>query len=657
MTGRRLARLATLGTAFCLLVFGFAPPSFAFVGTPGGLGLSVDSGQTLSRQAPVYAGGGATHDVSMAVDGTPIAATPTDSPPALVTFEGSGIQSGSQNLQNSLWVNGRMVTLIKQDYSNFATATVPVPAGFLKPGTNVVRVRSGDGVSPTDLVGNHDDFSIRNLRLVLPDTDALTDPAIPPTQVIGLGDGFPGGNATESEVVADFSIDATADQLDGVAGSWDTTSVTDGPHTITATGARADGSTTSVSAQVVVDNGPPQISITSPEAGKNYEGVDLSVTAQAVDSTSQVASVRGRLDGTAIPVPDTFPSDNIKPGAHTLTVTAVDSAGNSATTTRTFTTSVGATPASFRGQVGRTPYAGPDGPTMVVAGDIACSPGSTPSPTGCQQAGTADMVATLHPDAVASLGDEQYDVGTIGNFNGSYDQTWGKFKDITYPLIGNHEYAQDNFPGAQAPGYFDYFNGVGNADGRAGDRNRGYYSYDLGSWHVVVLNAECGVVSCATGSGQQSWLAHDLATHQNYCTMAMWHQPLFTAGTTFDDGNGLATKPLWDTLYADGADLVLNGHDHNYQRYTPQNPDGKADPQHGISEFVVGTGGESHFPLSNVDKVTNLAAASDTTFGVLQLHLAPAGYTWDFLPEPGHGNGTFTDSGTASCHAPPAPRS
>lgn len=655
MRPRPVRNLAVLGAMMGLLLAGIATPSFAFVGTPGGLGLSVDSGQTLAGQAAIYAGGGATHDVAMSVDGMPVPVTPTDSPPALVMFEGSGIQSGSQNLQNSLWVNGRLVTLIKHDYSNFETATIPVPAGFLQPGTNVVRVRSGDSVSPTDLVGNHDDFTIRNLRLVLPSTDALTDPAISPTQPISLGDGFPGGNATEDEVVADFSITATADQLDGIIGAFDTTTVPDGPETITATGTRADGSTISISAQVIIDNTPPQIAITSPAADANYQAVDVTMAAQADDATSQVASVTGTLDGNAIPIPDTFPSDNILPGRHTLTVTAADSAGNSTSTTRTFITSIGAIPGYDRGQIGHPPYAGPDGPTMVVAGDIACSPGSTPTPTTCQQAGTAELVKTLNPDAVASLGDEQYDVGTIGNFTGSYDQTWGQFKDLTYPLIGNHEYAQANYPGAQAPGYFDYFNGTGNADGRAGDRDRGYYSYDLGAWHVVVLNADCGVVSCATGSGQQTWLARDLASHHNYCTMALWHQPLFTAGTTFNDGNGLATKPLWDTLYSAGADLVINGHDHNYQRYTPQTPAGQGDAKYGISEFIVGTGGDSHFPLSNKDKVTNLVSSADDTFGVLQLHLNPAGYNWHFVPEPGNGNGTFTDSGSASCHdAPPA---
>lgn len=401
----------------------------------------------------------------------------------------------------------------------------------------------------------------------------------------------------------------------------------------------------------------PQITITSPTAGVNYQGVDLHVSVTVSDAGNAIASLSASLDGTAIPLPDSFPSDNLPPGQHELVVTAVDTAGNSATATSIFSTTVGDIPAARYdiGQVGAPPRSGRGSPDLVAAGDIACSPGSLPTPSTCQQAGTAALVESLHPSLVAAIGDEQYQVGTLSNFQNSYDLSWGAFKDITYPVIGNHEYAQANYPGAQATGYFDYFNGPGSVTGRAGDRNRGYYAYDLGSWHIVVLNAECGAVSCAAGSGQQVWLANDLAANRNRCTLAMWHQPLFTAGITYGDPNGLATRPLWDTLYRYGADVILNGHDHNYQRFAPQNPSGQADPAYGIREFVVGTGGESQFPLSNTDKVANLQASETGTFGVLQLRLQPDSYTWRFVPEPGQG--TYTDSGSAACHgAPPAPR-
>lgn len=647
-----------------VLVAGLATPSLASTGSPGGLGLSLTDGQTVSKQVAVYAGGGATQDVALSVDGSPLASTPTASSPALVTFEGDGIQSGSQLFYNSLWVNGRMVAVIRQDVSSYATVSVPVPVGYLQPGANVVTVRSGDSVSPTDLVQNHDDFTIRNVQLVLPDHTPLTDPGVPASKVISLGDGFPGGNATEQEVTANFNMTAAADQLDGAAATWDTTQLPDGSHVVTATGTAADGSPVSVSATVTVDNTPPQVSIPSPVAGTNYQGADLQIAPDVRDA-SGVASESAKLDGTTIPLPDSFPSDNLGPGKHALAITAADNAGNVTTVTREFSTSVGNIPASRYevGQVGSAPHSGPARPTLVAAGDIACSPGSSPTQAGCQQASTAALVKGINPDVVATVGDEQYDVGTLSNFDGSFNQTWGSFKDITYPVIGNHEYGGNNYPGAQASGYFDYFNGVGTATGRAGDRNRGYYSYNLGSWHIVVLNAgggepaagttdaKCGVVSCAKGSGQQVWLANDLAANHNKCTLAMWHQPRFDAGYLNDGGS---TRPLWDTLYASGADVVLNGHDHNYERYAPQNPAGQADPAHGIREFIVGTGGDSHTALqpNATGTVANLQTANDNTFGVLQLQLNSGSYTWRFVPAPG--TGSFTDSGTARCHSTPS---
>jgi Calcineurin-like phosphoesterase/Bacterial Ig domain len=651
---RRSRRLATgVAAALCVPLVAAGSPALA-TGMPGGLGLSLDDGVLVARSVTIYAGGGATHDVGISVDGSALPTQATDSPPATVTFQADGIQSGSQRLLNSVWVNGRMVTLIDRDYSGFATVTVPVPAGYLQPGANVVRVRAGDSASATDLALNHDDFSIRNVQLHLPNGTTLADPSIPATKTLHLGDGFPGGNATEQQVVADSTMTAAGDQLDGVTATWDTTKVADGPHTVEATGSGPDGSRTA-SARVTVDNTAPTVDITSPAAGAGVRGADVAITARTTDA-SPVSSVTGKLDGVAIPIPDNFPADNVVPGTHTLEVTAQDAAGNTRTVSETFSTAVGDLAAGTYdlGQQFTGPMSGPRAPVMIAAGDISCSPGSKPSVSGCQQVATGQVAQEQTPDVVAALGDQQYDVGTIDNFDGSYDKSWGLFRDITYPVIGNHEYAQANYPGAQAPGYFDYFNGAGNATGVAGDRDRGYYAYDLGAWHVIVLNSDCGVVSCATGSGQQTWLANDLAANHNRCTLALWHHPLFTAGTTFGDGNGLATADLWRTLYAGGADLVLNGHDHNYQRYAPQTADGVADPKYGVREFVVGTGGESHFPLSHT--VANLEAGNSDTFGVLKLTLQPDRYAWQFLPATSSvPNGTFTDAGTTTCHgAPPA---
>lgn len=393
------------------------------------------------------------------------------------------------------------------------------------------------------------------------------------------------------------------------------------------------------------DSTPPDLTITSPSAAERYRGGEVVITASASDD-SEIASVTGALDGVAVPVPDRFPADNLAPGTHTLTMAARDPAGNVSIRSVSFSTE----PARRRDTYyhGRVARGRGRAPVLVAAGDVACEPGQPVTSIACQQAGTAQLVQRLRPDAVAVLADEQYEIGTLANFDAAYGPTWGAFKAISHPAVGNHEYAQDNYPGAQAGGYFDYFNGPGHENGRAGNRQRGYYSYELGSWHMVVLNSECGVVSCKRGSGQQRWLAADLRAHPATCTLAYWHEPLFTDGVTEFGANNLASRDLWRTLYRYGADLILNGHDHNYQRYAPQTPDGQADPRRGIREFVVGTGGKSLFDQPH--QVANLQAHDHSTFGALRLTLKRSGYAWRFIPEPGHGNGTFTDQGSAPCH-------
>ena len=196
-------------------------------------------------------------------------------------------------------------------------------------------------------------------------------------------------------------------------------------------------------------------------------------------------------------------------------------------------------------------------------------------------------------------------------------------------MPGNHEYHT-----AEAMGYFDYF---GKAAGQPG---KGYYSYDLGQWHIVALNSNCEEVGCGASSPQLSWLKADLAKDAKTCTLAYFHYPLFSSGK-YRPGIR-EVKPLWETLYAADADVVLNGHDHNYQRFAPQNPNGKADPEHGIREFVVGTGGRSHYPIR--DPIANSEVYNDETYGVLRLTPRPEGYEWQFLPVEDE---TFTDSGSA----------
>jgi hypothetical protein len=264
-------------------------------------------------------------------------------------------------------------------------------------------------------------------------------------------------------------------------------------------------------------------------------------------------------------------------------------------------------------------------PLLLAAGDIG----------SCNSGGDEATAALLEgvPATIAALGDLAYPRGTADEFAYCYDPSWGVYRDRTRPAAGNHDFAT---PWA-AP-YFAYW---GTLAGLAG---AGYYSYELGSWHVVVLNSNCRFVPCRPGSPQETWLRSDLAQHRTKCTLAYFHHPLFssTRGTATP-----AVQPLWQDLYAAGADVVLNGHAHNYQRFAPQTPLGAADPKRGIREFVVGTGGNSHHALG--PPIANQQNMDDTTFGVLRLMLLDNGYTWEFEQQTNAG-GFFTDSGTGSCH-------
>ena len=265
-------------------------------------------------------------------------------------------------------------------------------------------------------------------------------------------------------------------------------------------------------------------------------------------------------------------------------------------------------------------------PVLGVAGDIACATGQPVTTTLCQQAATAALLSGNDVTVVQTLGDEQYENGTSADFAGSYALSWGKLKYKTDPAPGNHEY---NTPGAT--GYYGYFQAA------AGDPAKGYYSYDLGTWHIVVLNGE---VANGAGSAQEVWFRNDLATHHNTCTIALWHEPYFSSS-----GETPGRQALFQDAYNGGVDIVLNGHEHNYERFAPQNPSGAADPSRGVREFVVGTGGRSLWGFSTV--LPTSQARSGNTFGVLKLTLHATSYDWRFVPIAGR---TFTDSGTGSCH-------
>jgi hypothetical protein len=276
--------------------------------------------------------------------------------------------------------------------------------------------------------------------------------------------------------------------------------------------------------------------------------------------------------------------------------------------------------------------------TIAAAGDIACPPdseGFSDEEAGqqrpCQEGATADLVAAMEPDAVLPLGDNQYPNGSLARYQQGYDRTWGRFKDISYPVVGNHEYGTSG-----AKGYFDYFGAA------AGDREAGYYSYDLGGWHLIALNSECERIGgCGGGSPQEQWLRADLAAHSAKCTLAYFHQPRWSSGT---HGNNPNYDAFWRAMYDAGVDIVLTGHDHDYERFAPLRPDGTVDAAGGVRQFVVGTGGDSHY------RIRTLAQGSESRieglYGVLGMTLRPDGYDWRFAAEPGAQAG---DSGTGRC--------
>jgi hypothetical protein len=265
---------------------------------------------------------------------------------------------------------------------------------------------------------------------------------------------------------------------------------------------------------------------------------------------------------------------------------------------------------------------------LLAAGDIA----------GCSSSGdeaTANLLDGLD-GTVATLGDNVYGSGTASEFSSCYDPNWGRHKARTHPAPGNHEYET-----AGASGYYGYF-GDAATPLEPGCRSDclGYYSYDLGVWHVIVINSN---IDMSAGSAQMQWLVDDLAAHPTTCTLAYWHHPRYSSGSVH--GSSTASQPIWQALYDAGAEIVLVGHDHTYERFAPQDATGQSDPQRGIREFVVGTGGRGHYAFGAIQP--NSEVRNSDAYGVLKLTLTATGYSWEFVPEAGK---SFSDSGSGSCH-------
>jgi hypothetical protein len=298
-----------------------------------------------------------------------------------------------------------------------------------------------------------------------------------------------------------------------------------------------------------------------------------------------------------------------------------------------------ATPVGPRGSASAAALAGAD-PTIAAAGDIGCGSsdpnynGGNGTAAACRQKYTSDLLVNGGYTSVLTLGDNMQSDPSPTGFATVFNSTWGRVKPLIHPEAGNHDYGYSG-----AKGYYGYFGAA------AGDPAKGYYSFDLGRWHVVALNSNCANIAggCVSGGAQELWLRSDLAAHPGQCVLAFDHHARYSSG---HDGDNTFMTALFQELLNAHADVLLSGHSHDYERFLPQDNGSHLDTANGITQFVVGTGGAFFTGLGT--RHANSAASQNSTFGVLALTLHSSSYDWRFVPESGK---TWTDSGTRSCHA------
>jgi PKD repeat protein len=371
--------------------------------------------------------------------------------------------------------------------------------------------------------------------------------------------------------------------------------------------------------QLVVDTRPPDppVAAFTVNVTSGYAPLSVRFTDASTGATSWAWDVQndGTTDTTAQNPMVTYPTA----GTYSVRLTASNSVGSNTVVRDGLITVV------------EPPPPGPVTGVLVGAGDIAdCT-----LPNDEATAAVVDGIA----GTVFAAGDTVYESGSPAEYTSCYDPTWGRHRARTLPAVGNHEYQTSG-----ATGYYGYFGAA------AGDPTKGYYSTDVGGWHVVVLNSNCTKIvgGCAAGGAQETWLRADLAASTATCTVAIWHHPMFSSGS---HGINTSVRPLWAALDAAGADVVIVGHDHDYERFAPQTASGTADPAFGIRSFVVGTGGAGLRGFATT--AANSEVRDSDTFGVLKLTLHASSYDWAFVPVAGS---TFTDTGSTPCHGrPPSP--
>jgi acid phosphatase type 7 len=367
---------------------------------------------------------------------------------------------------------------------------------------------------------------------------------------------------------------------------------------------------TSPCPDAIAPSAPTNLSVTGTTA--TSASMSWSASLDNIGVSGYDLFVNGNKVGSSVISNYTFSGLTCNTG-YTLAVQANDAAGNHSTqTTTTATTGACSSPPP--------PPSGSD-PVIAAAGDICSS-----SIGDC--AGTANLLDAINPNAVLTLGDNAYEDGTLSQYTTEYKPYWGRHDAKVFPSPGNHD-----FHTANAQGYRDYYGSRAPAL---------WYSYDLGAWHIISLAGDEGI-SASAGSPQEQFLKADLAAHASQCILAYWHEPRFSSGTVHGSDSGVSA--LWNDLYAAGADLVLNGHEHNYERFAPQSPSGAADAK-GIQQIVVGTGGadEGTYPFGG--SIANSQVRNQGTPGVLKLTLHSGSYDWQFVPAAGF---SFTDSGSRAC--------
>ena len=361
----------------------------------------------------------------------------------------------------------------------------------------------------------------------------------------------------------------------------------------------ARGEVATASLNVVVDSG--QTLTIAPTAASLYVG-----------STQQFKATLKDHKGNTIAVTPDWRSNNS--GVATVDANGLVQAGNLGSTT------IEARAHGLMAAASVTVLPKPSSVTLVGAGDISTC-------TNQGDSATAKIIEGIS-GTVFVAGDNAYPDGSADQYANCYDPTWGRFKSRTHPVPGNHEYNTPN-----ASGYFGYFGSA------AGDPSKGYYSYDIGGWHIIAINS---VIARDAGSPQEQWLRADLAGNQKKCTLAYWHYPRFSSGSTH--GNDATMSAIWQALYDYNAEVVVSGHEHNYERFAPQTPSGQLDQARGIREFVAGTGGAGNYTFGATQP--NSEVRYNSTPGVLKFTLYADHYDWQFIPT----SGSFTDSGSGSCH-------